>query len=86
MRDGLKYNGMLYSWKSHIHCNELTHLLNMFEYADEGLSADAFQENISEEFMKRFPDDDPPQFEDQVKFLYNELKEAENVKSTRMVH
>jgi hypothetical protein len=47
-----KYEGVLYDWKTHVHCATIANKLNMYDYADEGVSSDAFQENITDEYMK----------------------------------
>jgi len=41
----------IYTWKNHIHCSEISHKLKMFDpYWDEGLGANDFQEQITEEY------------------------------------
>lgn len=43
-----KYDGEVYDWKAHKHCNKLAHTLNMYEDADEGVTQDHFMESVSE--------------------------------------
>lgn len=46
-------DGEIWTWKSHVHCQELALKLNMFaECYGEGLTADDFQETITEEYRK----------------------------------
>lgn len=44
------YEGTLFHWKSHISCDELASSLNMFDYADEGVTEDYFHECV-EQFL-----------------------------------
>ena len=41
-----------YTWKNHIHCEEIASKLKMFDYADYGVDEENFQETIREEFIK----------------------------------
>lgn len=45
-----KMDGVVYQWKSHKDCQWIADELNMFDHCDEGLSDEAFQENIRIEF------------------------------------
>lgn len=45
-----KYDGDIYTWKTHLDCTEIAHKLNMFDYADDGLTEDDFCEYIKEEW------------------------------------
>lgn len=54
---GQKYNYQtgindgFYVWKSHINCNKLSYILNMYEdHYDEGVSSDFFSESIIEKY------------------------------------
>lgn len=38
--------GTLYSWKSHLSCNEIAVKLDMYDYCDDGLDCEGFKENI----------------------------------------
>lgn len=46
-----KYDGFVYAWKNHILCGEIASKLEMFSYADEGVSAEFFKESIQNEYM-----------------------------------
>jgi hypothetical protein len=51
---GLQKNvsgGTLYSWKSHLSCNEIAAKLNMFDNCDEGVTDEDFKENIRIEYQ-----------------------------------
>lgn len=39
-------DGTAYTWKNHIHCNQLAHHFDMFGRYDEGLTEEDFQEYI----------------------------------------
>ena len=58
---GHKYDGELYSWKSHIKCGDVANELRMFDDCDEGVTEDYFNEAIREEFSDIYSGD-----EDQV--------------------
>lgn len=47
-----KQDGDTYAWKTHIHCEEIASKLKMFDYAEEGLNEELFQESIREGFVK----------------------------------
>ena len=38
--------GTLYSWKSHLSCNEIAVKLDMYDSCDDGLDCEGFKENI----------------------------------------
>ena len=42
--------GILYSWKSHLSCNEIAGELDMFDDWDDGLTGEGFKEYIQEEY------------------------------------
>jgi len=44
------YDGDIYTWKVHIMCAEIAHMLRMYDECDEGLDEDTFRECIDEEF------------------------------------
>lgn len=47
-----KYDGEIYSWKTHNSCQKIASRLNMYrECYDEGLTQEHFQETIREEYM-----------------------------------
>ena len=43
--------GTLYSWKSHLSCNEIASKLDMYDYCDDGLDGEGFKENIRTEYQ-----------------------------------
>jgi len=43
--------GTLYSWKSHLSCNEIASKLDMFDNCDEGVTGEDFKEYIREEYQ-----------------------------------
>jgi hypothetical protein len=73
-----KYDGNIYSWKSHIKCMELVVKLKMEGYY--GITKNDFNEYITEEFRQIWIELDIdyyesnkfiiPSFEEQVKFVY----------------
>lgn len=42
------FEGEIYDWKSHLECLELTKLLEMYGYYDEGVTEDEFKTYIDE--------------------------------------
>lgn len=41
----------VYNWKSHLHCIELANKMNMWEWVDEGLTAEDFKEEVMEAYL-----------------------------------
>lgn len=58
----------VYTWKSHLHCDEIASKLKMHDDADDGVSADDFYEYIRNEFMQIMSDS------------YNEIYERQSYK------
>lgn len=50
LRSTHTYDGEIYTWKSHVHCNDIADKLNMFDRCDEGLTCDDFIEEIKNEY------------------------------------
>ena len=50
MRSVHTFSGDIYTWKSHLDCDRLATTLNMYERCDEGLTSDAFQECVVNEY------------------------------------
>lgn len=50
LRSTHTYEGDIYTWKSHILCDEIAQKLNMFDRCDEGLTCDDFYEEIKNEY------------------------------------
>lgn len=46
------FDGQIYTWKTHLECTKLADELKMYDYVDEGLSGEDFQEYIKEEFCR----------------------------------
>lgn len=67
------YDGQVYDWKTHKHCNKLASRMNMYEYCEEGLTADDFMIAVSEKhsdiLMEQIPDTDSPKFGDIISQL-----------------
>lgn len=55
-----KNDGEIYTWKNHLKCHELVDGINMWDYADDGLSDDNFGEALQEYLWDNnwFKDDD----------------------------
>lgn len=76
------YDNMIYSWKSHFHCETIASKLNMFDWCDEGVTGEDFQEFIKDEYCNIMSDKYPdtyeavgfiiPSFEDRLKFVLKE--------------
>ena len=47
-----KFDGSLYTWKTHIKCSKVANELNMYDNCDEGLNQDDFEESINETIYK----------------------------------
>jgi hypothetical protein len=46
------HDGETYTWKNHIHCEEIANKLKMFNYDDGyGVTDEAFQEAVREEYI-----------------------------------
>ena len=58
----------VYTWKSHLHCDEICLKLKMHDEADEGVSSDDFFEYIQNEFSRIMSEN------------YNEIYESETFK------
>lgn len=58
----------VYTWKSHLHCDEIALKLKMHDQADEGVSSDDFFEHIQCEFSHIMSE------------VYNEIYESETYK------
>src|SRR5678816_3971639 len=41
-----KHDGDLYDWKTHKHCANIAHRLNMYDNADDGVTDEHFQQTI----------------------------------------
>lgn len=53
-----KYEGEIYSWKTHEDCMKIATKLNMWDSCyDEGLTEEAFQETIHYEYIDLYPKD-----------------------------
>jgi hypothetical protein len=73
-----KHDGV-YTWKNHLHCEEIAGELKMYDYCDYGLDGDSFQECIREEFIKLMEHHNSeifnyerfqyPNFEEQLKYV-----------------
>lgn len=73
------YDDKIYHWKTHLKCNNISNVLNMYDYCDEGLDGDTFREIIQVEFdnIWRKKDNDHyeskdfviPTFRDQLTFV-----------------
>ena len=49
-------DGDIYTWKSHLHCDEIANVMDMYDFAyDDGLDAYSFQQYNFSLFL-RFPD------------------------------
>lgn len=80
----LKYNGDLYTWKSHLICEELVSALNMD--GDEGVSDEDFYEDITEAYRDLIPDvfyesDEyiEPSFNVKVFVVYDNLRRIKKI-------
>lgn len=48
----LVHDGLLYEWKAHLSCCDLASELDMYDYADDGVTQDYFIEHIDEAYSK----------------------------------
>ncbi len=79
-----KYDGTIYTWKSHGHCIDIAHKLRMYDDADEGVTDEIFCETISEHYRtitsetqtELYESDDfkYPSFEEELLFVLNHHK------------
>lgn len=66
------YDGRVYDWKTHNHCNKLAHRLNMYDHHDEdGVGMDDFMEHVSckhgDILIEQIPEKDRPKFGDIIR-------------------
>lgn len=47
-----KQDDCVYTFKNHIHCQEIASKLKMYDYCDYGLNDEGFYESIKEEFIR----------------------------------
>jgi hypothetical protein len=82
LRSTHTYDGEIYTWKSHVHCNDIADKLNMFDRCDEGLTCDDFIEEIKNEYHNLDPEGDKlpakAEFKEYLDFvLSNHLPETD---------
>lgn len=41
----------IYDWRAHVYCNKLSHTLKMYNECDDGVTAEYFQEDVSEKHI-----------------------------------
>lgn len=68
------HDGHIYDWKSHQHCHDLSIHHNMYEDCYEGLSADIFQEYISDIYAKLMRQLLGNEFTEDLKLVSRELR------------
>lgn len=66
-------DGSVYTWKNHIHCQQIAHKLKMFDDHDEGVTSDTFQEYINQEFHEINTDELSvvPDFKGRLEYVLN---------------
>lgn len=75
----LKYD-YIYTWKNHIHCQEIAEKLNMFdECGDEGLTTDDFLEYINCAYGEIIEDDVSRNFADRLKYVLDKYNITTNI-------
>jgi len=59
---------VIYNWRTHIRCQNIADKLDMFYHCEEGLSTEAFQDNISNKYadIKNIDFEDLPSFSIQL--------------------
>lgn len=60
----------IYTWKSHIHCQQIADKLAMIDYCDEGITDDDFRECINNEFNELF-NHNLNSFEERIELVLN---------------
>jgi len=71
-----KHDGV-YTWKNHLHCEEIAGKLKLYDECDYGLNDELFQEAIREEFIKLMEHHQSEVFNYQFyeyPIFYNQLK------------
>lgn len=81
-RQFCEHDGDTYTWKNHISCAKIARELKMFDWCDEGVTGEDFQEFIKDEYCnimcKKYSDEYKaigfviPSFEDRLKFVLKE--------------
>lgn len=73
-----KYDGQVYDWKTHIHCNNIADRLRMYDHCQEddtGVTEEFFQESIHSEYfdlmLSLFEKEDLKKYPDVVQQLRN---------------
>lgn len=46
----IKFEGIIYSWKNHLHCSILANKYHWFDDVDEGLTGDQFHDCVNEQY------------------------------------
>lgn len=86
-RSTILFDGRIYDWKSHLDCDELTGLLDMYDYDDgDGIDEVTFEECVNEyiythHYDKEVDDIDKEWYDipmhEKVKKIIEELKEKQ---------
>lgn len=69
-----KYDGIIYTWKTHQDCADIANRLNMYDNDGEGVSTEDFIENIKCEYQKIMSDSYTEIYEDKS-FVYPKFNE-----------
>ena len=63
----------IYDWKAHVYCDKLSHTLKLQDECQEGVTAECFQEYVSENHLTiltdQLPNDDAKKYSD----IFNQL-------------
>lgn len=88
IRNYFNNDGDCYEWKSHIECEWICSYLDMYADADDGVTGDIFQEEISERYANIMSDEYNdlwesdtfvmPSFEEKLKFVIDYYKRKNN--------
>ena len=66
------YEGTIYKWRVHNKCQEIASTLKMYDYCDEGLGGESFQEFIKEAFSDlRLDSEEQTSFTEELNVVIN---------------
>ena len=74
------YEGSVFTWKNHIHCEKIARELKMFDEYYEGVSEQDFTDYIIEKYNELVGENDLTQrnFSEQLDYLLNHFKITKN--------
>lgn len=69
LKSTLKYEGVIYTWKGHTHCDEIATKLSMYDYCSDGVTSEDFIEYINSEYQNISGGSDTPKFQERLLYV-----------------